>query len=439
MNKIYLYLLIILTTLSCSYENEVTLDNNATERVDDVIKSYYETLTSYKHGWIAEVETSKGVYQFYMDFSADNTVTMYTDNLMYPSYNGIAKKSTYNIRSLQLPTLSFDTYSYLSILNDPNNAVSGGQYNQGLKTDFEFEIINYINGKFELKGRINRVYATLHKASAYEASAVTESEMQNSINNVLNYNYGEYSYFTTASGIDVSLVFAERTIELNYIKKGGEVSVNYKYTLPRMDYSVDIVGEIFIEDQEFKGLKWENNKFYAQIGNQKYEVKSQTNEIIPLHKLMGTNNRYVEIYSMPEMFPNESNKFRNLVNELVAQTGIQEMFVNFDKENKMLLTIFLPTNYGNLEVVYTYDIKYNDDKSSFTVLNVDFSNDVTGYADNLYHVLEDIVGADKSILHYWLNKEFTIEWTDEIFDDYKMRLGAISELNSTNKFYGIPF
>lgn len=165
LSSILLSLCAVVFLAGCE-EKVITMDGSADARVDAMIKSYIDELASAEHGWIADVMTDEGYYRFYMTFTDDNKVTMYTDNINYPSLNGVPKTSTFNIRSLQRPTLSFDTYSYLTIINDPDNNISGGSGNMGLGTDFEFEIDSYADGVFSLTGRVNRVDASLRKATA---------------------------------------------------------------------------------------------------------------------------------------------------------------------------------------------------------------------------------------------------------------------------------
>ena len=115
---------------SCEKEVIIDLEDSVNVKVQQTIDSYISTLAGAPNGWLVDVMTSDGYYQFFMEFTDDNFVTMYTDNINHPDLNAVPKKSTYNIRSLQRITLAFDTYSYLAIINDPDNSICGGSGNQ---------------------------------------------------------------------------------------------------------------------------------------------------------------------------------------------------------------------------------------------------------------------------------------------------------------------
>jgi hypothetical protein len=151
------------------------LDNSVDDRINSLINTYVEDLKSSEHGWMASIGTSEGYYRFWMHFRDSNVVHMQTDNPRYESmYKGTTDTSTYAFRALQRPTLIFATYSYLSLINDPNPSISGSDSRsyKGLSTDFEFEVERYEGGVFYMIGRFNKVKAVFKKASAAEKAGV---------------------------------------------------------------------------------------------------------------------------------------------------------------------------------------------------------------------------------------------------------------------------
>ena len=73
-------------------------------------------------------------------------------------------ESSYILKPLQGPTISFDTYSFLSIFADPNQLMNGaGQAGTGLGADYEYEIISYKTISSP-KGRKKQMEATLTKS-----------------------------------------------------------------------------------------------------------------------------------------------------------------------------------------------------------------------------------------------------------------------------------
>lgn len=437
MRKIYSILLLTIAILisSCSKEEIINTDNSKLVQVDKLITSYIKKLSSAPNGWIAEIETKLGYYQFHMDFDDKNWVVMYTDNQNYIEYNGVAQKSTYNFRALQRPTLSFDTYSYLSIINDPSDIISGGSGNQGLETDFEFEVEKVEGNVFFLRGRVNRVTAKLRMATSYEKRVVADGQMMNTMTNLINYKIGEFTYFTLADGTDVSVNFYNRNSEIVYrTKQQKTISTNY-LTLARMNYDVDFVNHAEINGSELKRFVWKDGKYHAQVGANRFEVKGSPDPIFELHEILGKDLQYTELYSLLDMYSGSSNPFSRLFVDLQTESWKAESVITrFDTDGKMLLDIILNLGGQIVLITYTYKINFNEDGSVFTIGN-DFSteHDLSGLAEEL----DSIYGSD-SLMRYWLGKSFGISWSDNSYDNRK--IGEIREVNGNQNavFYGIP-
>lgn len=179
------YLILLLTTIAllglqgCDTERVASLDGSVDERINKLIDGYVEDLVDSEYGWMASIKTSKGYYRFWMDFQDKNKVTMYTDNRKVEKYMTEAQETSYAFRAFQRPTLVFDTYCYVSILNDPDNSISGGSGNKGLLTDFEFEVVRYNKekGVFHMQGRFNKVNALFVKASKEDMIGAQSGEM----------------------------------------------------------------------------------------------------------------------------------------------------------------------------------------------------------------------------------------------------------------------
>ena len=177
MKKFSKYLLFICSLCfipACEKEIVSGLDDSVDARINTLIDSVYvKALKSAEYGWMASIGTSEGYYRFWMEFRDNNVVVMQTDNAMYENqYKGVPEESTCTFKALQRPTLIFDTYSYLSLINDPNPSISGASDYRGLGTDFEFEVEKYENGVFYMTGRFNKVKAVFKKASEKEKEGV---------------------------------------------------------------------------------------------------------------------------------------------------------------------------------------------------------------------------------------------------------------------------
>ncbi len=414
---------------SCSNETIITMDNSAVNKVDKVINGYIDELSSARYGWIAEVSTNQGYYFFHMTFTDDNMVTMYTDNTMYPEYNARPKTSTYNIRSMQRPTLCFDTYNYISIICDPDDSVSGGFGNVGLETDFEFEIDRFENEVFHLVGRINQVDARLRKATAFDYGAVTEGALMNTLSNVKNYNHTSYNYFTS-DDLTATVLFYERYIDLTWFSD-DDSGFTAKYTLPRMNYDVDLVEPIALGDKSLTSIDWDSaeEKFYAVVDGQKCEVKASSEAVIPLNKILGPGCRYTMLYTLPGMFAQSSNPFYLLFDALV-DVGAYDASMYFDKENEIRLTL----DISGYLLTYTYQTTTNED-GSFTVTGYNYGDDVSGKAEAV-----DLELGSESLIRYFVNRTFTIEWSEKIYDGLRMaEFKEQSDNTIKGVFFSVPF
>ena len=100
--RIFLLPVVLLAATACNDNDYETTMGDVDQRLDEAISSYYGELSAAENGWIANIPTSKGIYRFWMDFTDDNRVTMYTDNLMYPDFRTTPDESSYRIQGLQL-------------------------------------------------------------------------------------------------------------------------------------------------------------------------------------------------------------------------------------------------------------------------------------------------------------------------------------------------
>lgn len=173
------------------------------------------------------------------------------------------KESSYRLKALQQPSLIFDTYSYLHLLADPDARVNGGNFGQGLGSDFEFAIDTATADSIKLTGRFNETKLILIKATKQEADAFANKQLANSLlfenfNQILTYfkriTIGTRQY-------DIYLNSANRQITFTWIAGNGSVqtfTTGYYYTLqglvftrPFSDGTQTVTG--------FTNIKWDAN------------------------------------------------------------------------------------------------------------------------------------------------------------------------------------
>lgn len=197
--NIYALLLLVGAFASCKKSGYDPKLANPDERLSALAATYMTQLTGAQFGWKAYLHTGGDeVYTFALKFTEDNRVTMSTD-INASTITGAT--SSYRLKSLQRPTLLFDTYSYLHLLEDPTPEVAGGGAGVGRKSDFEFRFESTSADTMKFEGTFNKSKLTLvrSKSQAETDAAVTQvNQVAAMLNNILTYfkviNYDGVDY-----------------------------------------------------------------------------------------------------------------------------------------------------------------------------------------------------------------------------------------------------
>lgn len=135
------------------------------ERLAAHLAAYEQLLVEAEYGWIGYLyPDGGGGYAFKFAFDANNRVIMYADRKEAQATT--PKESSYRLRATQVPSLYFDTYSYLHELADPDPLKSGGNVGEGQLSDFEFSILSASVDTIRLKGNLNESELILVRATA---------------------------------------------------------------------------------------------------------------------------------------------------------------------------------------------------------------------------------------------------------------------------------
>jgi hypothetical protein len=131
----------------------------------------------------------------------------------------VIRESSYRLKALQQPSLIFDTYSYIHMLSDPDGAVSGGAYGQGLKSDFEFAIDTVTADSIRLTGRFNGSKLSLRKAAQGDRAIWANKQVTNGVVNFRNF-WKIHLYFKR-------LTYAGTSYELQFDSTLKKVTVSW--------------------------------------------------------------------------------------------------------------------------------------------------------------------------------------------------------------------
>ncbi len=167
MKRVFFILLAIVAFSSCQKESDTIFDKSADERINAKLKEYSDALVDAKYGWKTEYfpgSLSMGGWSYLMKFDANGNVSV-----MWDLSEATAKKgyeSHYSIRSIQKPSLIFDSFGYLHFLSDPDPKTFNGVAGKGVKGDFQFDIDGIKGDTLFLYGHFDGTVMKLVRATA---------------------------------------------------------------------------------------------------------------------------------------------------------------------------------------------------------------------------------------------------------------------------------
>jgi hypothetical protein len=433
-----LFLLALFAT-SCERDIVSGMDGSVDQRIDNLIKGYVNQLQSSQYGWMASVYTQNGYYQFWMSFPKGDTVVMYTDNPGYKAYKQIPDTATYTFRALQRPTLSFDTYSYISYINDPDPNISGAATTDytGLKTDFEFEVDSVKGDMFYFTGLINRAKAVFRKATAEDFTGVQAglmTDLPDSVAKAMQY----YNVYSSYNGTEIIVKISGNrrlyTFWYNDSKLAGVEGGSY------FNVEVNGTGDLFFPEQiitpniTLTGLKYDNAKqqyvgFYTDKGavldaTVSYDVPSYS--LTKLFGYKGSGKLFTTLQYENNLAANiggTTNSSFNFLGKLL-QLGIIAFAcdVHYNLQvvygTPQLALYFQPTNAIGADIysgqltaafpasTYTYPITVlSSDSLTFST-----SGDVSIDAPGLIYYNGN---ATKELVDNFKNKTFKLDWSTQ--------------------------
>jgi hypothetical protein len=261
---------IFLCLSSCSKdETDNPLNKNPEERLREVLREYKQQLVSSEHGWKAVVFPEGGAgYSFHLRFLENDRVIMYSD--IDENTASVAKESTFRLKSLGKPALSFDSYTYIHILSDPDARKSGGDWGQGKYSDFEFTFESSTPESITLKGVYNGSKFVLTKATQNEAENFIKNVAKNvaALENINTFK----TYFKKLSfddiAYDVSISTGIRFLTFSYFE--GASSKNFTTSYYFTENGLELIepfehNSLTIKNIESLDYNSEQNKISFQI------------------------------------------------------------------------------------------------------------------------------------------------------------------------------
>lgn len=243
-------------------------------RLSETLTQYQKILTNAEFGWKGYLLTdSKVPATFLFNFTDQNRITMSAD------YQTTPNESSYRLKSLQRPTLLFDSYSTLHLLSDPTPSVAGGTTGQGYFSDFEYAFLSASADTVKLEGTFNQTKLILIKSKSSAESASIFTSVQN-ISNIAS-KLKTYFKRATVGGVDceVKLDGSAQIISLSYLVDGNLKTVTSNFYVSGSSivlYTPLKVGTA--EVREISGLIYDTATGFinGSIGNIAIQIKEAT-------------------------------------------------------------------------------------------------------------------------------------------------------------------
>ncbi len=288
MKKLLYILGAIILLSSCDRNSDVDLViGDPTQRITDTIAHIRSTLMGAPNGWIGYTTTERsGGYGFYFDFQEDNKLMTVAD--LTTTSATTAKESTYRVRQIMAATLVFDTYTYITMLQDPDPGTYEGVAGQGKGSDVEYEYKRTSGDSIFFAGRRFKKDLVLVKATAAQQQSYLGGEYNAAINKSRNFFANTPNPFIPKDGLRYALTtnHTNKSASITALNNGSVLQSveKFYYTLEGAKPTHTLVsGTLRVTNLTFQG-----NDLYATLNTgESIKVESSPTPIIPLYLTMG--------------------------------------------------------------------------------------------------------------------------------------------------------
>jgi hypothetical protein len=424
MKKIIFFLPIALLAISfsgCQKKSYVNaFDELPQDRMADQIKLVEETLTTAENGWIGVLPTGiGGGYGFYMTFDNSQFVNMYAD--LTDSSASKVRQSQYRVKADMGADLVFDTYTYISLLNDPDASAFGGNTRDGFRSDIDFIYDHSSGDSLVFIGKRYRQPFSLVKATAAQKARYVNGDYLTAINAFKKFfTDNPNAYITLDDGSKAAVepntgnsLLAGKRITLTTISSSGTVASaggKFAFTIDNMnilDSGVTLMGTKFVK------LAWKNATtlaLYSSTGKE-YPINNNPIPLLPLYKLWGA--KYNALYgNFKTIYPGTSSAGADTLNYYYNNlgTGLTGYIFNWgslkftwDIVNKRLkLDGFCSQNGGSSGWITTITYSYTVDNNGVYTFTVQ-TPATGGYVSKIMTKLDNFVKTNRITFDYYVD------------------------------------
>lgn len=295
MKRILLYTLALfaVSMAGCKKEQvELAFDALPEERIDERMVELRSTLTGSEYGWKANILTGLGSYGFYLNFEDETFCTMLAD--LTSETSSEPSSSTYRIIWAMNATLSFDTFNYITMLQEPSSYY-GGEAPNGYMSDIEFDYVKNSGDSIYMMGKKYGFPLILTQVTKDEQERYLNKGYAESIPKTRQFfvdNENAYVSIDSAGHtykVGISINNTNKFISAAYTDLDNQTQgslMPFTFNLDGLDFFIgwDILGQQFIQ-AELEG----EQLFLIDAAGEKHEVLNNTEPIIPLNKAIGVH------------------------------------------------------------------------------------------------------------------------------------------------------
>jgi hypothetical protein len=294
MKRIFIYFILFQLIFTACKKSEVEslFDVSANQRAKNQVDNYKKLLSGSEFGWRAEYYPdggSAGGYSFYLKFDATSKVSMFSDvNGFFYFPNGYDKafETTYQVKSLQKPTLIFDSYSYLHELVNPD--YNGGT-GQAADLELEFTSPSDNSNTVTLVGRANRTQMKLTKLTKAESDILAKGGLANTFNSTINYVRNSLLSLVLPTGekADVVANFNTKIFALFYVQNNQVRSISSAFSVTTT--GIQLREFITLFGVRFNELIWDDvlKLYYINADGRRINFTQSNQYTLPFNAAVG--------------------------------------------------------------------------------------------------------------------------------------------------------
>lgn len=380
MKKIFYLMFLVLLAFSCSKPKEIDpLFGNPDERVSDTLMYVKKALVDAPYGWKAYTTTaiSKGGYGFYIQFSKDDRLKMIGD--LNNTTASVLKESTYRIRQIMYATLSFDTYNYITMLQDPDPSVYGGAAGKGLGSDNEYDYVKTHGDTLFFRGRKFEQPLVLIKAKAEEQTSYLNKQLSEDIEGVNTYFEAGISVVTlNKANCEFTLNKAAKQINLMAMIDGKVESIQIPYCY-NLGKSMTLLSDSTFDGERFTQITEKSGVYTLHaLSGKTFAIKKSNEYLLPPQYKLGTaitDMFQPGVYSYAGYLPLKTwsasyvvdwNEYVRLSKTSGYNLTVGDSFYNFN-DAKKVITMDGYIYQGNTRYIGGYLMNYSIDLDKGTI------------------------------------------------------------------------